>query len=195
MEKPPQRTIELTDPHALRALAHPTRLRLLTLLRTVGPMTASQAAERTGESAGSCSFHFRQLARWDLVEETGGGKGRERPWRATAAATSWSGVGRTAEADEAGRLFSRVVASQYHELFVRWLDARAQEPPDWRDAAGFGDVVLYLRAEELREVLSAMRAAIEDAARRTASREQPSPGARMVQLTFMGFPVEPPQGS
>src|SRR3954469_7700971 len=51
------RTVELTDPRALRALAHPARLELMGLLRRGGPLTATQAGERMGESAACCSFH------------------------------------------------------------------------------------------------------------------------------------------
>src|SRR5215475_15913022 len=75
--------IRVTDPKALRALAHPIRLSLMGLLRTEGPLTATKAGELLGESSASTSFHLRQLAKYGLVEETGGGQGRERPWRAT----------------------------------------------------------------------------------------------------------------
>ena len=84
-----ERTIELTDPRAMRAYAHPVRMALLGLLRNHGPMTASQAAARLRESSGTCSFHFRQLAKYGFCEEAGGGKGREKPWRATATFTTW----------------------------------------------------------------------------------------------------------
>src|SRR6266480_7471248 len=83
------RTIELTDPRALRAIAHPVRMRLVGLLRREGPLTATRAAELLGESSGTCSFHLRQLARYGLVEEAGGGTGREKPWRATTTSTAW----------------------------------------------------------------------------------------------------------
>ena len=79
----------LTDPRALRAYAHPVRMALVGLLRTEGPLTATRAAELLGESSGTCSFHLRQLAKYGLVEEAGGGTGREKPWRATALSTSW----------------------------------------------------------------------------------------------------------
>ena len=71
-----KRAIELTDPRALRALAHPLRVKLLGLLRLEGPMTASDAGRRVGESSGSASYHLRQLERYGLVEEAEGGTGR-----------------------------------------------------------------------------------------------------------------------
>src|ERR1700736_5177120 len=91
------RQLQLTDPRALRAVAHPVRLQLVGLLRREGPLTATQAAERLRQSPASCSFHLRQLAKHGLVEEAGGGRGRERPWRATAMFTSWPNVADTPE--------------------------------------------------------------------------------------------------
>ena len=87
-----ERQIELSDPAALRGLAHPVRLRLVALLRREGPLTASEAGRRLGESSGSTSYHLRQLERFGLVEEAGERRGRQRPWRATALYTSWPSV-------------------------------------------------------------------------------------------------------
>src|SRR4051795_2876431 len=69
------RGMELTDPRAMRAYAHPIRLRLLGLLRRHGPLTATQAAARLGESSGTTSFHLRQLAKYGFCEPAGGGQG------------------------------------------------------------------------------------------------------------------------
>ena len=41
---------ELTDPRAMRAMAHPVRLALMEALNHRGPMTATEAAELVGES-------------------------------------------------------------------------------------------------------------------------------------------------
>src|SRR5580700_10324849 len=73
--------IELTDPRVMRALTHPIRLALLEVLEAEGPLTATQAGELIGEPPNSCSFHFRQLARYGFVEEAGQGPGHARPWR------------------------------------------------------------------------------------------------------------------
>lgn len=76
-----------TNPRALRAVAHPVRLDLLELLDRYGPLTASQCAERLGLTPKVCSYHLNLLGRYGLVEETGEGKGRARPWRVAPAAT------------------------------------------------------------------------------------------------------------
>src|ERR1700749_3266721 len=101
--------LELTDPRALRAVAHPTRLKLMALLRRLGPLTATQAGGRIGESPSGCSFHLRSLAKYGLVEEAGGGRGRERPWQTTANGIQWAARGASGEVDEAGDLLTRVV--------------------------------------------------------------------------------------
>jgi len=66
---------------------------LVALLRRDGAQTATQAAKATGESVASCSFHLRQMAKYGLVEQAGGGRGREKPWRATAMFTDWDSAG------------------------------------------------------------------------------------------------------
>src|SRR6516162_11056846 len=112
----------MTDPRALRALAHPLRLSLLGLLRIEGPLTATRAGELLGESSASCSFHLRQLAKYGLVEEAGGGRGRERPWRATTMFTDVPTITDSPELDAASGLFRSIVAERYYEKMVSWLE-------------------------------------------------------------------------
>src|SRR5690606_19778936 len=50
------------DAMALRALAHPQRMRMLAMLRIDGPATATALAERMGLNSGATSYHLRQLA-------------------------------------------------------------------------------------------------------------------------------------
>src|SRR5271154_2933830 len=78
----PAEPVRLTDAKAMRALAHPIRIALLEILG-VRTLTATQASELLGESPANCAFHLRTLARYGFVEEAGGGRGRERPWRST----------------------------------------------------------------------------------------------------------------
>ena len=103
----------VSDPRALRALAHPLRMALVGLLRMQGPLTATQAGVLLGESSGSTSFHLRSLAKYGLVEEAPGGQGRERPWRATAMFTQWEDSTESPAAAAASELLSAVVAEQY----------------------------------------------------------------------------------
>jgi DNA-binding transcriptional ArsR family regulator len=184
-----KRTVQLTDPRALRALAHPVRLELMGLLRRGGPLTATQAGEQIGESPASCSFHLRQLAKYGLVEEAGGGRGRERPWRATAISTEWAAQGVDEETDAAGTLLSRVVVERYLQNAIAWLDRRGSEDPEWVEAATISDALVYMTPAELREVEKGFRALLEPFLRRLEGPEPPAEGARPVNVIALGFPT------
>jgi predicted ArsR family transcriptional regulator len=186
-DEPVPRAIALTDPKALRALAHPLRLRLVGLLRREGPLTATRAGEALGESAASCSFHLRQLAKYGLVEEAGTGKGRERPWRATAQFTSWPTPAEAPEAAEATRFLTSVVAQRYAESLQRWIDSR-DETPEWQQAADVGDSFLYLTADELADLGERMRALCESYRERNDQPGLRPDGARAVTVLHVAFP-------
>jgi DNA-binding transcriptional ArsR family regulator len=184
------RTIkQLTDPKALRALAHPTRLKLLGQLRIHGQLTATQAGELLGESSASCSFHLRQLAKYGLVEETGGGQGRERPWRATTMFTGWPDYAEDPKVDAAADLLRGVIADQYISSLMRWLEAKPDEPEEWQQAAQLGDTLLYLTADELAELGEQARDLVDPYLDRQASPELRPPGARLVTYLHIAHPV------
>jgi predicted ArsR family transcriptional regulator len=181
--------VELSDPRALRAVAHPTRLELIGLLRAAGPLTATQAGERLGESAASCSFHLRQLAKYGLVEEAGGGRGRERPWRATALFTRLPSIARTPEQAAASELLSSVIADRYFERLRDWLGRRAGEPVDWQQAGSFGDRILFVTADELSELSRTVDALLDAFVERVSSAEQRPEGSRQVMFVRLAFPL------
>ena len=60
--------VEIVDPAAMRALAHPLKWTLMDALLVEGQATSTRYAELVGESQANCSFHLRQLARYGLVE-------------------------------------------------------------------------------------------------------------------------------
>lgn len=145
------------DTAALRALAHPLRLRLLGLLRGFGPSTASRLAERVGESSGLTSYHLRQLEQAGLVvdadpedlthvERTGG---RERWWRAghRGTFTEPSPPG-DEEADALAADYLRTVFAANVAGVQRWLSAEHRWPRPWREAWSFDDIALHLTVEE-----------------------------------------------
>jgi predicted ArsR family transcriptional regulator len=189
MEEVP-RTIELTDPRALRGIAHPTRMRLIGLLRREGPLTATRAGELLGESSGTCSFHLRQLAKYGMVEEAGGGHGREKPWRATAQSTSWPNLPATPEATAATQLLTAVIADRYHAVMRDWIDASPTEPAEWRQAAQLGDSILYLTADELAQLGRDLDALAERYAERIARPETRPADARPISFLHVALPTD-----
>ena len=190
---PRKRTVTLTDPRALRAMAHPTRLELMGLLRRGGPLTATQAAEQIGESPASCSFHLRQLAKYGLVEEAGGGRGRERPWRATAISTEWPVFGESEETRAAGEMLSRVVVERYFESAIEWLERQPGEPAEWAEAALFGDLLVHMTLGELREVEARIRELFEPFLQRLEDQAPRAEGSRPVSIISLAFPLPDPE--
>lgn len=142
-------SIKLSDPKALRAYAHPTRMMLVGLLRTEGPLTATRAADLIGESVASCSYHLRVLAKYRLVEEAGGGQGREKPWRATARVTEIPGPTEDPVLNEATSEVARSIAELYFKRMLSTIETRHLLAPDWQEAEHFGDTLLYTTSEEL----------------------------------------------
>jgi DNA-binding transcriptional ArsR family regulator len=183
------RTLKLTDPRALRALAHPIRLALVGLLRMEGPLTATEAGDLLGESAASCSFHFRQLAKYGLVEEAGGGQGRQRPWRATARFTSWSDVAETREMTAAATLLSQVVVERYLDWVLRWLRTRETEPRTWQAAANLSDTFLHLTAGELVGLRKQMQKVLDPFLVRNQNPALRPPASRLTAIIQMAFPL------
>jgi DNA-binding transcriptional ArsR family regulator len=178
----------LTDPRALRALAHPTRLALVGLLRREGPLTATRAGELLGQSSASASFHLRQLAKYGLVEEAGGGTGRARPWRATTMFTAWPEAPADPEVAAAAGLLSQVIAERYFDELTRWLDRSDREPEAWREAAIFGDTLLWVTADELAELGREQQALADRYLGRLERPELRPDGARLVTFLHVAFP-------
>ena len=190
MRRTSPNAIRLTDPRALRAYAHPTRLALVGALRSEGPLTATRAGELLGESPASCSFHLRQLAKYGLVEEVGSPRGRERPWRATALYTRLPKVTDTPQQADASRLLYRVLAERYFDQVLRWLNRRGTEARAWQKAAHFGDEMLYLTAEELAELRRQIDALLRSYRPRTTEPARRPSGARLVTFLRLAFPWE-----
>jgi DNA-binding transcriptional ArsR family regulator len=182
------RSVELRDARALRALAHPTRLKLVGLLRLQGPLTATQAARELGETPQRCTFHLGQLAKYGLVEEAGGGRGRERPWRATAFFTSWPNVMTEQEAAAAGQLLESVVAELHFEAVMGWIERKDEEPQEWQEAAQLNDTVLYLTPGELEELGRDIWSLFEPYMARGERADVRPEGARPVTILNLAYP-------
>ncbi|HEY1627953.1 MAG TPA: helix-turn-helix domain-containing protein [Streptosporangiaceae bacterium] len=181
---------KLTDPRALRAYAHPVRMALVGLLRTEGPLTATHAAELLGESSGTCSFHLRQLAKYGLVEEAGGGTGREKPWRATTMSTTWEATPANPELAAATNMLNTVIAERYFEQVMRWLDTIQLESKQWQESWLLGDRLLYLTPDELTGIGTKVRELLDPYSDRVADASLRPDGARRVSYLHFAFPTD-----
>ncbi len=144
------------DPGALKALAHPMRMRLVGELATRGSCRAVDLAKALDEPANSVSFHLRQLARYGLVVEDTerGTDGRERWWRTPSAqgfVVNLDELRKLPGGPQAVGVFEQVTESAAHALVsvvFRYLDAPDDAPRTWMNDFG-----LHLSREEISEFL------------------------------------------
>ena len=180
---------ELDDPRAMRALAHPLRLRLLTLLTREGTLTSTRASQLTGESTGSCSFHLRQLAKYGYVEPAAGGQGRERPWKAVNLDLRWSAVQPDAERDAAAHEMVRQLVGRDLADLDAHLRAGESEPERWREAAQLSSGLLFMTVEELEQFGEEYLALVNRYLERTADPASRPPGSRAVRRLAFAVPL------
>lgn len=182
----------ISDAQTMRALAHPVRIALLETLTLSGPMTATEAGERIGESPTTCSFHLRQLAKYGFVEEAGGGKGRARPWRMTSIGMNVS-AGDDSESELAAEAFARLYRERAFARYRAWLEGRGAYPRKWRKAASESSLLAYLTAEELSALTEDLVALVGSRYHeRLTDPAQRPPGAIPVETLVLSYPVEPP---
>jgi predicted transcriptional regulator len=185
-EEQPQ--LDITDPKAMRALAHPVRLALLDLFKVNQTLTATQAGELLGESPANAAFHLRTLGRYGFVEETGGGRGRERPWRAVSHQMNLTWEQADPQAAVAAQVLHRSWSERVLERAQRGLDMSRPMPKGWEEARQAMQDLTHLTAAELttlgEEILALMN--------RYGGREDPATrpeGAEPVELLFFGYPL------
>ena len=182
-----ERPRELTDPQAMRALAHPVRLALLEALADAGTLTATEAGERVGESPANASFHLRQLAKYGFVEEAEGGTGRRRPWKLRHLGMRWTDVQEDAEAASAARALGRIVQHRYLARAERALEERHALPEEWRAVTGVNQMRLYLTPEELKALDEEIVAILLE--RHADRRAHQPPGTERVEILTFAYRV------
>jgi len=151
------------EPAGLRALAHPVRLRILGLLRTDGPATASALATRLDLNSGATSYHLRQLARHGfVVDDPERGNGRDRWWRAAHRSTETTPESEaTPEGRDAIDAFGQAIAVVHTESLQRAVEERPLLPDPWRRASALSDWQLRLTPKRAEELLDALVAVVD----------------------------------
>jgi DNA-binding transcriptional ArsR family regulator len=172
----------------LKALAHPLRLRLVELLRTHGPATATELARRVGGiTSGTTSWHLRRLADHGFVRETPEQpSGRERRWQAAQARTTLDADLLTAPETRAA---TQALLQELLELQVGWLRAwlaeAAEWDPAWVHATTFSDRLVRLTPARLTELVAALRAVLDHYEHDITA---PDEDARPVAVLLHAFP-------
>ncbi|MBR8744736.1 helix-turn-helix transcriptional regulator [Nocardiopsis sp. MG754419] len=198
MNEEPESTRPLNiDADALRGLAHPLRARILDVLRSHGPATATILGRTLGESSGSTSYHLRQLARFGFVDADPGHSGRrDRWWRIRPG--GWRLSGSEHLRDPATREAAEIVLGRYYtgrrERLDRWhalSRERSDEPRVRRWQTAMQDSVSQARMtpEETEEFAGELVEFIRSWTRRYEERTaQTHPETEMVELQTDLFP-------
>ena len=186
--------LEVRDPKMMRALAHPLRVALIEAIgqSDTRTLTATQASDLLGESPANCAFHLRTLAKYGFLEEAGGGRGRERPWR-----LRYRGIELTPPwQDPETRLAAEAAATIWID---RWLDrARARlarvlgYPAEWQEAAIASQSDIYLTAQEAKDLYQAMQGLMEPYQARREDASLRPPGSLPCEVLVFGYPLTDP---
>ncbi|KAF4408789.1 ArsR/SmtB family transcription factor [Streptomyces lycii] len=177
------------DSAALKALTHPLRIQLLGMLRQDGAATATELAERAGESSASTSYHLRVLAKYGFVTEAEHRDGRERRWQAAHDVTAWSNE--AMEASPASRAFVTAARQAQAEHLERSLTRHAEDMaagrlgPEWLEPSGVSDQVVRLTPESLTELWDVLRRTTEE----LAARDEDDVRAEQVVLLHAALPL------
>jgi hypothetical protein len=182
-------SLTISDPKAMRALAHPVRMALLELLGVRGTVTATQASDVLGESPANCAFHLRTLAKYGFVREAGGGRGRERPWTAAQRSLMISSTDqKDPQAAQAADALSQV-------WLERWMDrarrayAGSAHRPDWEPARQWSRSGRYLTPDEAAQMTRQVREIVDRYIDRERDPSLRPPGALPVECSFFTFPI------
>ena len=147
----PGNPVTLTDPRAMRALAHPARIKIWTHLIMQGSATATECAEVAGISPSACSYHLRALAKYEFVEEDpdSAADGRQRPWRPRIVSFSTENVSENPAADLASRFLVETLRAEAEKTRAQYLARQSEYPRDWQQAAGEIISGAYVTSAEL----------------------------------------------
>lgn len=177
----------ITDPAALRALAHPLRQRILRALAENGPATSTALGAVLGENTGATSYHLRQLAEHGFIEEAPElAKGKERWWRSPPNDLRFRMDRETSpEVRELMEgLFAQHIAEDV-EMFRRF-EAERGELGEWADVMPFSRGAVYATPAELEEFFEDYLKLLKGF---QAKHGRARPGTRRVLTRFLAFPA------
>lgn len=185
------------DAGALKALAHPLRVRIYDLLSERGPQTASSLAALIGETSGATSYHLRALAGHDLIREVPDrGTARERWWERPKGRINLPGPDDTMS--PSNRAAAQIVTAEFfrlrHQTLMDYLNRpTAGEPEEWRDAGLVMTTMLDLTPEQMTELKEELSTVVDAAVERYKGQEGAA-GTRRVSLRAEIFDLPAAQG-
>lgn len=181
----------IADAPTMRAMAHPVRLALLEALGRREPLTATEAAEVVGESPSACSFHLRMLAKYGLVEDAGGGRGRRRPWRRkNPSGFVFPAVDDDPQTSLAAGALSDLVWGRLLDRVRAVLASRPRLPAEWQAITSAAETVAYVTQEEAEQFRAEMWALIGRYQNRLEDPSLRPPGSQPLEILLFTYPLD-----
>jgi DNA-binding transcriptional ArsR family regulator len=172
---------------AMRALAHPRRLRIWQFLDLNGPATSAMLANELGLNTGATSYHLRELAAHGFVAEVPErARGRERWWRAVKTDLRFAPVSR--QSTEMRAVFAelnRLAVATDLEAFAR-SQLQRDAMGAWADTLRYSRGSIRITAEEFDAFFEEYIALLRRYAR---PREEDDDTTRTVLTRLLTFPA------
>lgn len=175
------------DLEAMRALAHPRRLRIWQFLDLNGPATSAMLARELGLNTGATSYHLRELADHGFVEEIPDrARGRERWWRAVQADLRFAPASRqSAEMRAVFDELNRLAVATDLETFARFQLQR-DDMGAWADTLRYSRGSIRISAEDFDAFFEDYIALLR---RYAGPREDDKDTARAILTRLLTFPA------
>jgi DNA-binding transcriptional ArsR family regulator len=177
------------DPTVLRAIAHPTRNRILGELGAAGPLRATDIARELDIPANPASFHLRQLAKYGLIEEDAAAARdrRDRVWRLSGDGeldVNLGAIEATPGGKAAAGVFRRSAQSWGHHVVDSALSD--ERPPEtYRSTSEHS---IKLTKDEARELSEALRDLVDEWAERTRAGGAPDRRTYLLYSVLQPYP-------
>ncbi|MGZ4530857.1 MAG: winged helix-turn-helix domain-containing protein [Oryzihumus sp.] len=183
---PLKKEITLTDPKAIRAVAHPARQRIIDELYGGTTLTATDAARLCGLTPSAMSYHLRALEQWGIiVRDNATADGRERPWRAPARSLHISSQAQAGASKVAAKAF----AAAFIGPFLEDLESWAASDRNGRKGSDMAKDRLWLSQEEAAELNREVKALLERFGKGRTPDRHPE-GAKAVTVFWSLFPKQ-----
>ncbi|HZE48954.1 MAG TPA: winged helix-turn-helix domain-containing protein [Jatrophihabitantaceae bacterium] len=180
--------VVLTDPRAIKALAHPARLAVLDALFEGGQLTATECAELAGLSPSAMSYHLRALERWGIVERADASDdGRERPWRAAGGGLRIESAEPSVSALAESTVVTRLLDQTRRDV-LGWVSSAERDQPPWRDITTVASGTRWMTDHEAEQLAKEFDELL-DRYRRTSASDRPA-GAHRVRVSFVMVPTD-----
>lgn len=191
------RRVVITDPRAVRALAHRARVEALDeLFAASGTRTATELAARCGLSPSAMSYHLRALEKYGLVERAASeGDARERRWRAAGDQLvvrpgGGSEMGTAAYVDMQLDQFRQRLSE---EISYRSAHRGEPEEGDLQDLPFMNYGSLYLDAASEREFMERVQALAKEFEARADDANRSSADGKRVHYLLSALPDRSPR--